>query len=134
MTNYPVTWKPAPQTIYIGLAEIRGDGLFHVVDCSVPANADTPAKQMAYVADTALGISDGRPFKVHALTIVAGLPEQCVDVTAEAVTSLVDCLRNPPSPMLLLDAVLGYLPFWMDAYDPSLTMQEMDANADAEAV
>ena len=112
-------------TIYTAATIYKGE--WHAVDAAMPANADTPAKQMAYIADTASNC--GRDvFRVFSVTFDGFGAAQAEDVTSEAICCLVALLRAKDA-TLRLDCALGFLPFWWQQHDPSLTPQEMDLNA-----
>ena len=120
---------PIPQTIYTAAAMDMRTGEWHSVECSTPAAANTPALQMAYVADCATEGGEDHWIKVFAVTIAPGIPPHIADVTDEAVSCLVHTLRKGGEG-LRLDCKLGHLPAHFADHDRSITPREIDCDAD----
>ena len=117
------------QTIYTAAAMNMATGEWHSVECACPANANTPARRMAYVADCATEGGESHWIKVFAITIAPGIAPAIEDVTDDAVRCLVDVLRKGGEG-LRLDCGLGYLPAHFADHDATLTAREVDCNAD----
>lgn len=129
--NNPPAFVRAPlpviaQSVFTGL--IQDDaGDWHNEGAFWPANANTPALQMAYVADSLTDGGRNQRFRVLQLVLVPTGDVVAEDVTAEAISCLCHALADQQrgnGADLRFDTSLSCLPDWWEDHVPEFFAED----------